>query len=111
MRFSCGTECFHSRRRAHAAVVFQRQQQIVLDRVHFEHCRLLKFAADAELGDLGLVELGQVIGALPEIDVAVVRPGLAGDDVHHRGLAGAVRADDGAHLAGSTTKRQFVERL
>ena len=35
-----------------------------------------------------------------EQHVAVVGPGLAGDDVHHRGLAGAVRADDGAHLAG-----------
>ncbi len=39
-------------RRAHAAVVFERQQQIVLDRVHLEHGRLLEFAADAEFGDL-----------------------------------------------------------
>ena len=39
----------------------------------------------------------------------VVRPGLAGDDVHHRRLAGAVRADDGAHLAGLERQRQVVE--
>ena len=45
-----------------------------------------------------------------EIDVAVVGPGLAGDDVHHGGLAGAVRADDGAHLAGLDRERQVVER-
>ena len=38
----------------------------------------------------------------------VVGPGLAGDDVHHRGLAGAVRADDGAHLAGGELERQVV---
>ena len=36
-------------------------------------------------------------------------PGLAGDDVHHGGLAGAVRADDGAHLAGIDGERQLVE--
>ena len=51
---------------AHAAVVLQRQQQIVLDRVHVEHGRLLEFAADAELGDLGLVELGEVVFARPK---------------------------------------------
>ena len=57
----------------------------------------------------GLVELGEVVAALEE-DVAVVGPGLAGDDVHHRGLAGAVRADDGAHLARLDDERQIVER-
>ena len=58
----------------------------------------------------GLVELGQV-GAAVEQHVALVRPGLAGDDVHHGGLAGAVRADDRAHLAGLDRERQLVERL
>ena len=50
------------------------------------------------------------LAALEE-DVAVVRPRLAGDDVHHRRLAGAVRADDGAHLARLDHERQLVERL
>ena len=47
---------------------------------------------------VGLVELGQV-DARRRRALALVGPGLAGDDVHHRRLAGAVRADDGAHLA------------
>ncbi|MEL6197841.1 MAG: urea ABC transporter ATP-binding protein UrtD [Pseudomonadota bacterium] len=38
--------------------------------------------------------------------MAGVGPGLAGDDVHHRRLAGAVGADDGAHLAGSEHERE-----
>mgnify|MGYP003694365955 CR=1 FL=1 len=42
--------------------------------------------------------------------VAAVGPGLAGDDVHHGGLAGPVRADDGAHLAGREIEREVVER-
>jgi len=40
---------------------------------------------------------------------ALVRSGLAGDDVHHRGLAGAVGADDRAHLAGFERQRQIVD--
>ncbi len=75
-----------------------------------EHGRLLKLAADAELGDLGLVEPGQIVQAV-EHDVAEVRPGLAGDHIHHRGLAGAVRTDDGAHFAGLDGERKIVERL
>ena len=42
--------------------------------------------------------------------LALVRPGLAGDDIHHRGLAGAVRADDRAHLARLDHERQGVQR-
>ena len=34
--------------------------------MHLEHGRLLEFAADAELGDLGLVELGEIVGAFLE---------------------------------------------
>ena len=99
MRFSCGIDDCHSSVAPTSRVVLQRQQQIVLDRVHVEHRRLLELAADAELGDLGFVQLGEVVGALLEKHIAGVGPGLAGDHVHHGGLAGAVRADDGAHLA------------
>ena len=74
-----------------------------------EHGRLLEFAADAEVGDFGLVEPGQIVQAV-EHGFAGVGAGLAGDDVHHRGLAGAVRADDGAHLARLDGERQIVER-
>jgi hypothetical protein len=42
---------------------------------------------------------------------AGVGPGLAGDDVHHGGLAGAVGADDAAQLAGVDVEVQAVERL
>ena len=95
---------------AGAAVGLERQFEIVVDGVAFEHGRLLEFPADAEFGDLGLVEAGEIVGAV-EHDVAEVRPGLAGDHVHHRGLAGAVRPDDGAHLAALDREREIVERL
>src|ERR1700688_2056311 len=80
------------------AVALEREQDIVLDRVHLEHRRLLKLASDAELGDLALVELGEVVAAV-EDHIAAVGPGLAGHHVHHGGLAGAIGADDGAHFA------------
>ena len=80
-----------------------------LDRMVLEHGRLLKLAADAERGDGGLVEQGQIVPAL-EIDLAGVRPRLAGDDVHHRRLAGAVGADDRAHLARRQHQRQPAQR-
>ncbi len=49
-----------------------------------------------------LVEPGQVDAAVEE-DRARVGPGLAGDDVHHRRLAGAVRADDRRAARPSST--------
>ena len=58
----------------------------------------------------GLVELGEVGGAV-EHHLALVRPGLAGDDVHHGGLAGAVGTDDRAHLARLDQQRKIVQRL
>ena len=48
------------------------EQDVVVDGVVLEHRRLLELAADAEFGDLGLVELGQIVAAL-EIDVACRR--------------------------------------
>jgi hypothetical protein len=41
----------------------------------------------------------------------LVGPGLAGDDVHHRGLAGTVGADDAAQLAGRDVQVQAVDGL
>ena len=48
------------------AVALQRKPQVVLDRVHLEHGRLLELAADAELGDLRLVELGEIVRAVEQ---------------------------------------------
>ncbi len=63
-----------SRRRAwqRPALAVQRQFQIVPDRMAFEHRRLLELAADPELGDLGLVLLGQVDLATVEEHFAAV---------------------------------------
>ena len=44
--------------RKHAAFAVQRQFQIVPHGMAFEHGRLLELAADAELGDIGLVAFG-----------------------------------------------------
>ncbi len=97
-------------RREHPARRLGGEQDVVGNGVVLEHRRLLELAADAEFGDFGLVELGQVVPAL-EIDVALVGPRLAGDDVHHRRLAGAVGADDRAHLARLQHERQAAQRL
>src|SRR5205807_3325887 len=78
-------------RLARAAIAFEREPQVVLDAMAVEDRGFLELAPDPELGDLGLVEAGEVEGPA-EIHFAAVRSGLAGDDVHHRGLAGAVRA-------------------
>ena len=43
-----------------AVIDIERQQQIVLDGLALEHRRLLELAADAEFGDVGLVEPRQV---------------------------------------------------
>src|SRR5207245_3641713 len=91
-----------------AVIDIEREQEIVLHGLALEHGRLLEFAADAELGDAGLVEPRQV-GDAVEHHRALVGLGLAGDDVHHRGLAGAVRADDSAHLAGLERQREVVD--
>src|SRR4051812_533524 len=91
-----------------AVVDIEREQQIVLHGLALEHGRLLEFTADAELGDAGLVQSRQ-IGDSVEQHGAFVGLGLSGDDVHHRGLAGAVRADDGAHLAGLERQREVVD--
>ena len=68
-------------------------------RVVLEHGRLLELAADAGLRDLRLGQARQIDG-LAEERSARVRPRLAGDDIHHRGLARAVGADHAAQLAG-----------
>ena len=88
----------------------QGQLEVLGDRQVLEDGRLLELAADAGPGDLGLAH-GQQIELVPEPGPAFVGPRLAGDDVHHRRLAGAVRSDDAAQLAGLHVERQRVQRL
>ena len=75
-----------------------------------EHRRLLELAADAGMGDLRFGHAQQVDG-LAEKRGARIRPRLAGDHVHHGGLARAVRPDDAAQFAGLDRERQLVQRL
>jgi hypothetical protein len=67
--------------------------------VALEDGRLLELAADAGVRDLRLREPGEIDG-LAEERRARIGPRLAGDDVHHGRLAGAVGADHAAQLAG-----------
>jgi hypothetical protein len=92
-----------------ALVGLHRQFEILEHRVVLENGRLLELAADADVRNLGFGEPRQV-DRLTEEDRPFVGPRLAGDDVHHRRLAGAVGADDAAQLAGVDRQRQLVER-
>ncbi|KAG1244726.1 hypothetical protein G6F65_021638 [Rhizopus arrhizus] len=80
----------------HALVGLHRQFQVFEHGVLFEHSGALELAADARMRDLRLVQ-GRKVDALAEEGGARRWPRLAGDDVHHRGLARAVGADDAAH--------------
>ena len=65
-----------------------------------EHGGALELAADAEARDLVLAAAWSSSMLWPCMYTRPwVGPGLAGDHVHHRGLARAVRADDAAQLA------------
>src|SRR5438876_749463 len=94
---------------ARAPVALQREADIVLDRVHVEDGRLLELATNAEERDLGLVEAREIVGTV-EVDLAGIGSGLAGDHIHHGGLAGAVGADDGTHLSRLDGEGEVVER-
>ena len=111
MRASCSAEISHSRVARTRRSFFSASSRLsstvcISNTVGFWNLRPMPSSAISRF-----VELGQVVAALPEKHVAGVGPGLAGDDVHHGGLAGAVRADDGAHLARLDDEGQFVERL
>jgi hypothetical protein len=110
MRSSCAPFRRENRRGAHAAVGAQRQLEVLEHAELLVHRGLLELAADADLRDVGLAQAQQVDVAAEE-DLAAVGPGLAGDAVHHRRLAGAVGADDAAQLAHVDGQRQRVQRL
>ncbi len=110
MRSRCAAESLATRVCPHGAVARQRQFQILECAVPFEHGGLLEFAADARLRNLGLGQFQQ-IQRLAEPCRAMVGARLAGDDIHHGGLAGAVRADDATQLTGLHIERQRIECL
>src|SRR5712671_3611195 len=93
-----------------AAAVGQRQFEVLEYGQVLEHGRPLEFPADAEIGDVGLVEPGQILVAAKKYFTGI-RAGLAGHDIHHRCLARAVRADDRSELALLDDERQIVKRL
>src|SRR5207302_295536 len=79
-------------------------------RVMLEDRRLLELAPDARVGDLRLGKAREVDG-LAEESAPRIRPRLAGDHVHHRRLAGAIRADDAAQFARVDGERKVVQGL
>jgi hypothetical protein len=99
-----------SQTRPYRLVGFLRQLQILEHAERFEHRGLLEFATDASLGDVHLAHAGQVEG-FAEPGAAAGGARLAGDDVHHGGLAGAVGADDAAQLADADVQAEVRQRL
>eukprot|EP01022_Parablepharisma_sp_SALTPOND_P030357 TRINITY_DN760_c2_g2_i2.p2 TRINITY_DN760_c2_g2~~TRINITY_DN760_c2_g2_i2.p2 ORF type:complete len:1280 (+),score=504.50 TRINITY_DN760_c2_g2_i2:6407-10246(+) len=75
-----------------ALVHLHGQFQVLEHGVLLEHGRALELAADAGVRDLILGHPGQVDG-LAEEGGTGGGPGLAGDDIHHRGLARAIGTD------------------
>ena len=94
----------------HTLVGFQGQLQILKHGELLKHRGLLKLAANAKLRNLRLGVAQQVNGAAKEHRTRI-RSGLASDDVHHRGLACAVRPNDAAQLAGRNVQGQLVNGL
>ena len=73
-----------------------------------EQSDVLKGAGDAERGDARGPDPGHVPALEP--DRAGIRPVEAADDVEHRGLAGAVRADDRGQPAAAHLERHVLDR-
>src|SRR5206468_11899328 len=71
--------------------------------------RVLELAADAGLDDLVLLQIGELLAA--KLDRARGRLGLSADQVEHRGLAGAVGADDDANLVLLDIEGEIVDGL
>jgi hypothetical protein len=110
MRSRCAGVRRANRHLPHRLVTRHGQLEILEHGVVLEYRRLLEFAPDARLGDLGSV-YGQQIDRLAEPRRAAVRARFAGDDIHHGRLAGAVGPDDAAQLARLDVQSQRVERL
>src|SRR6187549_2150368 len=80
----------------HALGPRQRKLHVLVYAMTCEHGRALKLATNAERCNLVLRELGEIARIVRHEYGATIRLGLAGDDVHQRSLACAVRADQAA---------------
>ena len=100
MRSRCApSQPREQRARARRLSAFSASSRFSNTRVLLEHRRLLELAADAGVRDLGLAaaQSGRWSGRRTRVPASGrVLPVM---HVHHRGLAGAVRADDAAQLA------------
>src|SRR5215216_2303578 len=94
-----------------AAVHFQGAagHDVVQRRHAFEQGDVLERARDPAARSLEWAHL--CAGQPLEGDAALLRLVKAVDDVEHRGLAGAVRTDDGTNLAGADVERDVAQRL
>src|SRR5690606_14135966 len=84
-------------------------QQVLDGRHAIEQAHMLEGAHHAPPGDLVAGET--VDGLATETDGTARRPVEAADAVEHRGLAGAVGADDGQDLAVADVERHAIDRL
>src|SRR6185436_2803957 len=98
-----------SERAEYGASARVRNLQILEHREIDEHRWRLELAADAGLHNLVLLHPGQFLTA--KLDRARRRLGLAADQIEHRGLAGAVGADDDANLVLLDIEGEIVDRL
>ena len=91
-----------------ALIRLQGQLQVLEHRELLKHRGLLELAPNAQLRDLGFFVAQQIDGAAKKHGAAV-GPGFTGDDVHHRGLARAIGADDATQLAGRDIEAQAID--
>ena len=85
---------------------FEHRADVVLDVEAAEDRRFLRQIADAEPRALVHRQRGDVVAV--ELDAAAVGVDQAGDHVEHRGLAGAVRAEQADRLAAPHVERDAL---
>src|ERR1700724_1870643 len=97
-------------RRPGATALGESELEILKDRQILENGWPLKLAPDPEIGDLSLVEATQIRRSTKE-NLARIRSGLPGDDVHHGRLPCPVRTNDRAQLPLLDHQREVVQGL
>ena len=88
----------------------ERKLKIFKDSELLEDGRLLKLPADTGLRDLGFGHLQQIQVASKPCG-AGIGTGFSRDDVHHRGLARTIGADNATQLAGFDVEGELVQGL
>ena len=93
---------------AHLADGRSRQPQVLRDRQVGDERRILEDGREPD--PCGLRRRGDAAGRAVDEDRAPVRPDHAGEHLHERALAGAVRAEEGVHLARLDDERGRPQR-